>query len=406
MIRVADRLRILFLTQRAPYPPNRGAKITSWRLIERMARNHEVVCLTFIHGDEDREGVRVMNEKGIETIGFPLSGTMAKVRSLPLLLTSQPLTLGFFGSRSLQAEVDRQAATCDLAYAYSSSMCAFLERLPIPSVMHFAELDSDKWRQYGERERFPMSWIYRREYKTLRTVEKRLAAVGAENVLCTTLEKEIFDREIPGVSSMVLRNGIDLDYYRPAPDQVEPGHIVFTGVMDYLPNVDGCVWFVSEVLPRLRERCGEDVRFTIIGTDPNAEVLALAKEPGVTVTGFVDDTRDWLRRGAITVAPLRIARGIQNKVLEAMAMGHPVVGTTSATQGVEGEDGRDYVVADTADALFESVARLLENPDEGRALGQRGRRFVEDRYDWEVVFDPLDELVTRLTGQSREATTP
>jgi sugar transferase (PEP-CTERM/EpsH1 system associated) len=401
---VADPVRILFLTQRTPYPPNRGAKITSWRLIERMARSHEVVCLTFAHDEEEREGVRQMNAKGIETIAFPLRGGLAKIRSLPLLLTSKPLTLGFFGSRELQAEVDRQARTCDLAYAYSSSMCAFLEHLDIPCVMHFAELDSDKWRQYAERERFPMSWIYRREYRTLREVEKRLAAAGAENVLCTTLEKEIFDREIPGVSSMVLRNGIDLDYYRPSPELVEPNHIVFTGVMDYLPNVDGCVWFVNEVLPRLRERCG-DVRFTIIGADPNAEVLALAKEPGVTVTGFVDDTRDFLRRGALSVAPLRIARGIQNKVLEAMAMGHPVVGTTCATQGVEGEPGRDYLVADDADGIYAAVARLLEHPDEGRALGARARKFVEERYDWEVVFDPLDELVERLT-QRRDATTP
>ncbi len=388
-------MRILFLTQRTPYPPNRGAKITSWRLIERMARSHEVVCITFAHDEEEREGVRQMNAKGIETIAFPLRGALAKIRSLPLLLTSRPLTLGFFGSRALQAEVDRQAKTCNLAYAYSSSMCAFLEKLDIPSVMHFAELDSDKWRQYAERERFPMSWIYEREFRTLREVEKRLASAGAENVLCTTLEEEIFRREIPGVSSMVLRNGIDLEYYRPAPELAEPKHIVFTGVMDYVPNVDGCVWFVSDVLPRLRERFGE-VRFTIIGADPNATVLALAKQPGVTVTGFVEDTRDWLRRGSISVAPLRIARGIQNKVLEAMAMGHPVVGTTSATQGVEGQDGRDYVVGDTADAICAALARLLEDPEQGRALGMRGRRFVEERYDWEVVFDPLDELVARL----------
>jgi sugar transferase (PEP-CTERM/EpsH1 system associated) len=268
--------------------------------------------------------------------------------------------------------------------------------------MHFAELDSDKWRQYAEREPFPMSWIYGREFRTLRAVEIRLAHAGAENVLCTPLEEEIFRREIPGTSTMVLRNGIDLEYYRPAPDLAEPKHIVFTGVMDYLPNVDGCVWFVEDVLPRLRERCG-DVRFTIIGADPSAEVLELAKQPGVTVTGFVDDTRDWLRRGSISVAPLRIARGIQNKVLEALAMGHPVVGTTSATQGVEGQPGRDFILADTADEILEACARLIEDPDEARALGERGRRFVEENYDWEVVFAPLDELLERLT---RDATTP
>jgi len=395
-------LRILFLTQRVPYPPNRGAKITSWRIIERMARRHDVVCITFSNDDDERAGAERMRGMGIETIDFPLDLRLAKLRSLPLLLTSKPLTLGVFGSKAVQAEVDRQAPTCQLAYAYSSSMCAFLEHLPIPSVMHFAELDSDKWRQYAEREPFPMSWIYRREYRTLRAVEVRLARAGAENVLCTPLEEEIFRREIPGASTMVLRNGIDLDYYRPAPELAEPKHIVFTGVMDYLPNVDGCVWFAKDVLPRLRERCG-DVRFTIIGADPSAEVLELEQQPGVTVTGFVDDTRDWLRRGSISVAPLRIARGIQNKVLEALAMGHPVVGTTSATQGVEGQPGRDFLLADTADEILEACARLIEDPDEARALGLRGRQFVEANYDWEVVFAPLDELVERLT---RDATAP
>jgi sugar transferase (PEP-CTERM/EpsH1 system associated) len=281
-------------------------------------------------------------------------------------------------------------------------MCAFLEPLAIPKVMHFAELDSDKWRQYSEQARFPMSWIYAREFRTLRAVEQRLAAAAAENVLCTPLEQQIFEREIPGHSSLVLRNGIDLAYYRPSAASVEPGHIVFTGVMDYFPNVDGCVWFAREMLPRLRQRFPA-VRFTIIGADPSAEVRALAKLPGVTVTGFVEDTREWLRRGAISIAPLRIARGIQNKVLEAMAMGHAVVGTTAATQGVEGQAGRDYLVADDAAAFTEAVAGLLARPAEAQALGQRARAFVEQRYDWEAVFEPLDALLERLVPEPRRA---
>jgi glycosyltransferase involved in cell wall biosynthesis len=172
--------------------------------------------------------------------------------------------------------------------------------------------------------------------------------------------------------------------------------------MDYFPNVDGCVWFVREMLPRLRQRFPA-VRFTIIGADPNAEVRALARESGVTVTGFVEDTREWLRRGAISVAPLRIARGIQNKVLEAMAMGHAVVGTTAATQGVEGQAGRDYLVADDAEAFTEAVAGLLARPTEALALGRRARAFVEERYDWETVFRPLDDLLERLVPAPRYA---
>jgi sugar transferase (PEP-CTERM/EpsH1 system associated) len=393
-------VRILFLTQRVPWPPNRGSKITSWRLIERMARRHEVTCLTFAQSAEERAGAAELEARGIETLAYPLDQRLAKLRSLPLLLTSKPLTLGVFKSSALQAEVLRRGARSDLAYAYSSSMCAFLEPLAIPKVMHFAELDSDKWRQYAERERFPMSWVYAREFRTLRAVEQRLAAVAAENVLCTPLEQQVFEREIPGHTSMVLRNGIDLAYYRPSPETIEPAHLAFTGVMDYLPNVDGCVWFAREMLPRLRARFPA-VRFTIVGADPNAEIRALAAEPGVTVTGFVEDTRDWLRRAAISIAPLRIARGIQNKVLEALAMGHAVVGTTAATQGVEGTPGRDYLVADDAEAFTAAVAGLLERPDEALALGRRARAFVEERYDWEAVFEPLDRLLERLVPEPR-----
>ncbi len=168
---------------------------------------------------------------------------------------------------------------------------------------------------------------------------------------------------------------------------------MFTGVMDYLPNIDGCTWFAHEILPIIR---GEfpDAKFTIIGSRPTPEVGKLGEIPGVTVTGFVDDTRDWLRRGAVSVAPLRIARGIQNKVLEALAMGLPVVGTESATQGVEGQPGRDFLVAETPEAIAAHVRDLLRDQGAARKLGAAGRRFVEDTYDWEVVFDPLDAILS------------
>jgi sugar transferase (PEP-CTERM/EpsH1 system associated) len=390
-------VRILFLTQRVPWPANRGAKITSWRLIERMARDHQVTCLTFAHDEEERAGAAEMNAKGVETIAYPLDARLARLKSLPLLLTSKPLTLGVFGSKDLQAEVLRRSATSDLAYAYSSSMCAFLEPLEIPTVMHFAELDSDKWKQYSERERFPMSWIYGREYRTLRRVEQRLAAAGAENVLCTTLEKQIFDREIPGNSSMVLRNGIDLAYYRPSPDTVEPGHIVFTGVMDYLPNVDGCTWFAREILPLVR-REHPRARFSIVGSRPIPAVQRLGELEAVTVTGYVPETRDWLARAAVAVAPLRMARGIQNKVLEALAMGLPTVGTPNATQGVEGVAGEHYLVADDAEDIARALSSLLTDSRRAQALGRRARSFVEDRYDWERVFEPLDALLAQVGG--------
>jgi glycosyltransferase involved in cell wall biosynthesis len=196
----------------------------------------------------------------------------------------------------------------------------------------------------------------------------------------------------------VLRNGVDLEFYEPSRNAPEPGHIAFTGVMNYYPNVDGCVWFAEDILPLVRERV-PDARFTIIGSKPAPEIERLASIPGVTVTGFVDDTRDWLRRAAVSVAPLRIARGIQNKVLEALAMGLPTVGTTSATQGVDGRPGEHYLVRDDARSFADAVIELLQDAERARALGAAGRRFVEETYDWERVFAHLDEILAAAVSR-------
>jgi sugar transferase (PEP-CTERM/EpsH1 system associated) len=390
-------VRILFLSQRVPYPPNRGDKITTWRLIEHMARSHEVEIVAFAHDDADEMAVKHLVDKGFDTSFVLHRAKAAKLRSLPLLLTRQPLTLGYYGSRALQAEVDRRIGRADLAYAYSSSMGAFLMHHATPRVMHFAELDSDKWRQYSERTGPPGRWIYRREAKTLLAFERRLAAGSRMNVLCTPLEEAIFQREIPGVPTAVLKNGVDLEHFRPDPDYAEPGRIVFTGVMDYLPNIDACQWFTRRVFLRLLKDYG-DATFDVVGSNPAPEVKELVQYPNVRVTGFVPDTRAWLREASIAVAPLRIARGIQNKVLEALAMGLPVVGTTPATQGVEGEPGRHYLVADDEDAFYEAVKRLLDSPEEARALGARGRAFVEERYAWDRCLAPLEGI---LAGAAR-----
>jgi sugar transferase (PEP-CTERM/EpsH1 system associated) len=394
---VANALvKVLFLSQRVPYPPDRGDKITTWRLIERLRRRHEVRILAFAHDDRDVAAARELAEKGFPIEVFRTHPRRDRLLSLPLLLTAKPLTLGVFGSRALQASFDRWVAESDLVYAYSSSMGAFmLEADRVPRVMHFAELDSDKWRQYAERTSPPQSWIYRREWKTLYSFERRLAHAVDLNVFCTPLEQRIFEERIPGAPSVVMPNGVDLAAYRPTANAPEPGHLVFVGVMNYYPNVDGCLWFCEEILPALRGR-HPDVRLSIVGAHPSPEIRRLASLPGVEVTGFVDDPRAWLRRAAVSVAPLRIARGIQNKVLEAMAMGLPVVGTTSATQGVGGDAGRDFVVADDAPGQVAALHALLSDPRSAAELGARARAFVEGRYDWEVALRPLDAILERL----------
>ncbi|MFN0007592.1 MAG: TIGR03087 family PEP-CTERM/XrtA system glycosyltransferase [Planctomycetota bacterium] len=386
-------MRILFLSQRVPYPPNRGDKITTWRLIDRMRRSHEVTCVAFAHDHNDILAARELDAMGIPTLPIRYRDRWKRLVSAPLLVTGKPLTLGVYGSRRLQRTVDRLMPTTDLAYAYSSSMGAFLEpHAGRPRIMHFGELDSDKWRQYAERAEFPMSMVYRREAQTLLRFERRIANSFTENVLCTPVEQKIFQEKIPGASSMVLRNGVDLAYYKPSDSGPWLDHIVFTGMMDYLPNVDACQFFVGKIFPIVRREF-PNAKFTIVGAKPSPEIRELGKTLGITVTGFVPDTRKILRTAAVSVAPLRIARGIQNKVLEALAMGIPVVSTSSAAQGVDGVAGRDYLVADEAGPFAEAVCKLLRDPEEAREQGMRGRRFVEETYDWEVVFEPLDKML-------------
>ena len=388
-------MKVLFLSQRVPFPPNRGDKITTWRLLERMARDHEVTVAAFAHDQADEEGARLLAERGFEVHTVPLNVRRAKLRSLPLLLTNRPLTLGVFDAPAMRALVTRLSTQVDAAYAYSSSMGAFLVSGELPWVMHFAELDSDKWRQYAERHRWPMAAIYRREWRLLEAYERQLSGRACQNVFCTPLEEEIFQRTLPGFPSMVLRNGVDLEQFAPRPAEAEPGHLVFTGVMDYYPNVDGCVHFVREVLPRVRAEFPE-ARLSIVGSRPTKEVQRLGEHEGVTVTGFVDSTADWMARAEVAVAPLRVARGIQNKVLEAMAMGLPVVGTTSATQGVAAVHGRHYLVADRVEEQAHAVRGLLRDAASRERLGAAARRFVEEHHDWEQALAPLDPLLAGL----------
>ena len=382
--------KIVLLTQRTPWPPDRGDKITTWRLLERMARKHDVHAIAFAHGAEDERAADALRAKGLRVTTVAWRESWQKLRALPLLATGSPVTLGVYGSRRMRAEVDRAVRDADLAYAYSSSMAAFLLHHPrLRRVMHFAELDSDKWRQYAGRVGAPMSWVWAREARTLLRFERQVAAAFDASILCTPLEQQVFERHIPGVPSRVLRNGVDLAAFAPRRELRRPHELVFTGVMDYEPNVDGVEWFVREILPLVRRRAPE-ARFTIVGSKPVERVRALAAVAGVAVTGRVDDVREHLHRAAVSVAPLRIARGIQNKVLEAMACGLPVVGTTSATQGVECEAGRDLVVRDDAQGFADEVVRLLLDPVAAEELGRRGRALVEARYDWERVLEPLD----------------
>ena len=401
------RLSVLFLSQRVPYPPTRGDKIITWRMVQRLHSQHDVTCLAFAHDEDDVVGARELRRFGIRIVTVPYRPFLGLIKSAYAMMSDRPLTTSFFGSRRMASELKNRMRKADLAIAFSSSMGSYLLDWPsVPRILHFCELDSDKWRQYANRTRPPMQWVYEREARVLEALERRLASEMNANIVCTELERRVFVERIPNAACTVMRNGVDLEYFSTDGLAPERGHIVFTGVMNYLPNIDACQWFAGSVLPRIVRRHPE-ARFSIVGSAPSSGVRRLTKDPRVTVTGRVPDTRPYLRRAAVVVAPLRIARGIQNKVLEGLAMGVPVVATSIAVQGVNGVSRRDYLVADDADAMAEEVGGLLADDQARSALGARGRAFVEANYNWDESLRTLDELVFRATdGRNRDAARP
>ena len=394
---------ILFLAHRLPWPPDRGDKIRSYhvlRYLSGLARVHLLAFAEEMHeiaaADELHSLVASSHVEWRPNIPGP--------RVVRALLTGTPASVAMFASRGMQRRVAQLLEREDIGtiVAFSGQMAQFVPPGIAPKfLMDFVDVDSEKYDAYGRSGPPVLRWLYRREARLLGRFEKAVAARAAHSLFVSEPEAELF-RRLSGLGPdrvMAIRNGIDLAYYRPDAafpplDRFTRGAgslLVFTGQMNYRPNVDAVVEFASTMLPVLRH-VRSDIRFAIVGRDPSPEVERLAEQPGVIVTGAVPDTRPWIAAADIVVAPLRIARGIQNKVLEAMAMGRPVVASAAAAEGIDAEPDRDFVIAD-GDAAAAQILALLGDHNRAGKIGQRARVRMEDHYRWEECLAPLGELL-------------
>jgi sugar transferase (PEP-CTERM/EpsH1 system associated) len=287
------------------------------------------------------------------------------------------------------------------AFVFSSAMADFVMAAPYGSVrrvVDFVDVDSDKWRQYAATKRWPTNWVYRRESAKLLTYDRSVAAAFDASVFVSAHEADLFREIAPESAHKVfdVANGVDFAYFSPDWPYQDPYGgddrvLAFTGAMDYWPNVDAVRWFAIDLLPRVRERVPA-ARFAIVGANPTAEVRRLARLPGVTVTGRVPDVRPYLAHAAAVVAPLRISRGVQNKVLEAMAMAKAVIASQQALEGIAVEPGRDVLLADDGQSFaLETIAALTAAHPE--AIGRRARARVVDGYGWATNLARLDEIL-------------
>jgi sugar transferase (PEP-CTERM/EpsH1 system associated) len=391
-------VKILLLAHRLPFPPHTGDKVRAYHIAHHLAKHHSLTLGALADeadfGSSAEELRRTLGDVEVQGI----SRRWRRLASLGALIVGGSATMSYFASGRLRRRLERrlQAERYDLLYISSSSMAQYAESaLGVPALVDFVDVDSDKWVQYGRQLGFPRGWIYSLEGRRLRWYEREVGRRAARAVVATEAEARLLRELLPSRVISVVPNGVDLTYFAPAASSREEPLIVFTGAMDYYPNVDGVVWFCSAILPTIRSAVPE-ARFVIVGKDPTPAVRRLTEIPGVQVTGAVPDVRPFLSRAALAVAPLRIARGVQNKVLEAMAAGLPVVATPKAHEGISATAGRDLFVMGEPSAFAEQVIALLRNPALRAEIGLRARHFVERNCSWEATYQRLDQVISSI----------
>jgi sugar transferase (PEP-CTERM/EpsH1 system associated) len=387
---------ILFLAHRSPFPPDRGDKIRAFNVLKHLAARHRVHLVAFADDPRDLKA-----KKGL--VPFTASRSIlwrGKSRSRAMveaLMQRKPASLTAFDNHAMHEVVSDllERRSIDTIFVYSGQMAQYVPaKTRARVIMDFCDMDSLKFADYAKASHGPMRWLMQREANLLFQFERRVARRVDASLFVSEVEAELFRKRSGAANVQVVENGIDTDFFDPAasfPRMDTTGKlIVFTGQMDYRPNVEAAIWFAETVLPHIR-LVHPDAVFVIVGRNPTAAVAALAKQEGVRVTGEVADVRPWLEAAACVVAPLKIARGIQNKVLEAMAMARPVVASGPAAEGID-HDGT-ILSGDTVAEVSDAVNGLLSDARGAAAMGHKARERVQARYGWNARLALLDALI-------------
>ena len=396
---------ILFLVHRIPFPPNKGDKIRSFHMLRYLAQRYRVHLATFVDDPDDWQYVSQVETLCADLCALKLHRTPAKVRSLSGLWLGEPLSLSYYKNQKLQKWIRRKLSTesLDAILVFSSTMAQYIDwqRPGLPrTVVDFVDMDSEKWRQFAQSKHGLWKWLFTREADTLAAFENATATAAAAGLFVSAEEAASF-RERSGLKEdkiIAVENGVDTDYFAAAASYPDPyggsGPVmVFTGAMDYWPNIDAVTWFARDIFPAIRQAVPHS-RFCIVGSHPTREVEKLGAMAGVSVTGRVPDVRPYLAHAALAVAPMRIGRGIQNKVLEAMAMAKPVLTTALGAEGVL--DHRPQlslrICSGPQDWVNGAVDMLRRGDVDG--LGRQAEQYIKQRFAWDRSLAVLDNLLT------------
>ncbi|MGH8501170.1 MAG: TIGR03087 family PEP-CTERM/XrtA system glycosyltransferase [Gammaproteobacteria bacterium] len=398
-------MKILYVCHRFPFPPQRGGKIRPFNMIRHLHEaGHRVTVASLV-----RSGLEATEGEGLrEYCDRYVTGRVSTARQWTRMLmrlpTAVPSSMAYFYSSELELKI-REALvkqSFDLILVHCSSVAQYVAAVgDTPKILDFGDMDSQKWLAYACFKPWPASFGYRLEGHKLEVAERALTK-RFDLCTCTTrVELETLNRFSTGTQTDWFPNGVDHDYFRPSTEPYDPDTLCFIGRMDYYPNQQAMLWFCREVLPALQAR-RSGIRLLIVGADPSSAVQRLARLPGVTVTGSVPDVRPYVRRSAVNVAPLFIARGTQNKILESMAMGVPVVASRPAAGGIDAVPDEHFVIATTAEEYVEAILHLLESPIERARLSHAGRAQVCSRHDWRASMRKLDEIIAGVLQQAEQ----
>ncbi|MEO0437610.1 MAG: TIGR03087 family PEP-CTERM/XrtA system glycosyltransferase [Pseudomonadota bacterium] len=402
--KASEKPPLLFLAHRIPFPPNKGDKIRSFHILKHLSREFHVFLGTFVDTKEDLQHLDSVRDFCSEAFFVKRFAQVDKLRPLAGFLNNEPLSLSNYRSSKLQRWVDKtvERERIESALAFCSPMFQFIrpqcraQKSLDKVLVDFVDVDSEKWRQYAAANSFLKRFVFAREGKKLLEYEVSTARKATHSFFVSEAETELFRErsrcEQPEVSS--LPNGVDADYFRPGlalenPYGSEDLPIVFTGAMDYPPNIDAVVWFTKHVMPSLLA-LDDRLRFFIVGGSPAKSVSELADCPEICVTGRVTDVRPYLEHALLAVAPMQIARGIQNKVLEAMAMKKPTVLSPQALEGIGAVHGQQILVADSEAEFVRIISEIKDGAY--KDLGESAREYVLANFDWEARLAPLDQF--------------
>lgn len=395
--RPSGRPRVLLLTHRVPFPPDKGDRIRSYNLLRYLSERATVSlgCL----GDEPwtQDALRVIDSLTESSCIAPI-GFSRKIYGGLSLLSGRSITEGWFYSRRLARWIDEvsRKQPFDAVVCFCSGMAGYTSRPGLeqaPLILDLVDVDSEKWLQFSRSGSGPKSWLLGLEGRRLRRVERQVGDRAAVVTLVSDEEAALYRQLAPSANTIAVGNGVDFGYFqRPEGVVRNPHSAVFLGALDYRPNVDGIRWFCRDVWPSIRSRYSA-ASLKIVGRRPTAAVRALADAPGVSIHADVPDVRPYLFEAAAAIAPLQVARGVQNKVLEAMACETPVVASAQALEGISAVAGRDALSAEAPDDWLQSIGRIFDDVALADRLSQSGRTHVESHFDWNARLAPLGEFL-------------